>query len=133
MEPYAIDVARSLRDRRALMVLGFDGETSLLGERGWLLRNDIGRPWDRVARSDLPGLSQPDRIPRESWTCGIKPVQVFIRTLSTTARSQSWPEDLLHYEFFAADVSPSEGDESFEVQIVSSGQVVVIPKDRTVT
>ncbi|SCX38297.1 ShlB/FhaC/HecB family hemolysin secretion/activation protein, partial [Variovorax sp. EL159] len=23
-------------------VRGFDGETSLLGERGWLLRNDIG-------------------------------------------------------------------------------------------
>lgn len=42
MEPYAIDVARSLRDRRALMARGFDDETSLLGERGLLIRNDIG-------------------------------------------------------------------------------------------
>jgi transposase InsO family protein len=34
----------------------------------------------RTADQDLPGLSQPHRIPRGSWTYGIKPVQVSIRT-----------------------------------------------------
>ncbi|MFM9428943.1 hypothetical protein RCH10_005421, partial [Variovorax sp. GrIS 2.14] len=34
----------------------------------------------READQDLPGGPQPDRIQGESWTCGIKPVQVFIRT-----------------------------------------------------
>jgi hypothetical protein len=40
-----------------------------------------------------PGLSQPHRIPRESWTCGIKPVQVFIRTPPTLVTRQIDSDD----------------------------------------
>jgi ferredoxin len=50
----------------------------------------------------------------------------------STARSRGWPEPQLHYEFFSADVAPSATDESFEVQVASSGRIVVVPKDKTV-
>src|SRR5690606_11565872 len=43
------------------------------------------------------------------------------------------PEDQLHYEFFNADIVKSEGDESFDVKLASSGQIVRVNKDQTIT
>jgi vanillate O-demethylase ferredoxin subunit len=63
------------------------------------------------------------------YVCGPKG---FMDVVLNTARAQGWPEDQLHYEFFAGTVTVSESDASFEVQIASSGQIVVVPKDKTV-
>jgi vanillate O-demethylase ferredoxin subunit len=56
----------------------------------------------------------------------------FMDAVLGTARARGWPESQVHYEFFAAEVAPSATDDSFEVQLASSGRVVVVPKDRTV-
>ncbi len=63
------------------------------------------------------------------YVCGPKG---FMDAMLAAARARQWPEDHLHYEFFAADVGPSEDDESFQVKLASSGRVVVVPKDQTV-
>jgi len=63
------------------------------------------------------------------YVCGPKG---FMDAVLSTARAQGWPEAQLHYEFFSADVAPSASDDSFEVQLASSGRIVVVPKDKTV-
>ncbi|HJV70605.1 PDR/VanB family oxidoreductase [Ideonella sp.] len=63
------------------------------------------------------------------YVCGPKG---FMDAVLGTARANGWPEAQLHYEFFAAELAPVAGDASFEVQIASSGRIVVVPKDKTV-
>jgi vanillate O-demethylase ferredoxin subunit len=63
------------------------------------------------------------------YVCGPKG---FMDAVLGTARARGWPESQLHYEFFSAEVAPSADDETFEVQIASSGRIVVVPKDQTV-
>ncbi|VWX58026.1 Vanillate O-demethylase oxidoreductase [Burkholderiales bacterium 8X] len=48
------------------------------------------------------------------------------------ARSSGWPAEQLHYEFFGAEVAPSEDDDVFEVKLASSGRVITVAKDQTV-
>jgi vanillate O-demethylase ferredoxin subunit len=64
------------------------------------------------------------------YACGPKG---FMDAVLGTARALGWPEDQLHYEFFAADATKSGDDASFEVKLASSGKVVVVPSDRSVT
>jgi vanillate O-demethylase ferredoxin subunit len=64
------------------------------------------------------------------YVCGPKG---FMDAVLDTARARQWPESQLHYEFFGATIVKSEHDESFQVKLASSGRVVVVPKDRTVT
>lgn len=42
-----------------------------------------------------------------------------------TARASKWPEEQLHYEFFSAGPSNSHSDDTFRVQLASSGRIVV--------
>ena len=63
------------------------------------------------------------------YVCGPKG---FMDWVLGGARAAGWPEAQLHYEFFAADVSPSADDSSFDVKLASSGRVIRIPADRTV-
>ncbi|WP_372604061.1 2Fe-2S iron-sulfur cluster-binding protein [Actibacterium sp.] len=46
------------------------------------------------------------------------------------ALARKWSEDQLHSELFA-EAGPVEGDEAFEVEIASSGEVLTVPADRT--
>ena len=50
-----------------------------------------------------------------------------------TARKTGWPEEQLHYEFFAAEVMKSDDDERFDVQVASTGQLIRVTKDQTIT
>ena len=63
------------------------------------------------------------------YVCGPKG---FMDAVLASARQQGWPESQLHWEFFAAEVASKATDESFEVQVASSGRVVVVPKNQTV-
>ncbi len=64
------------------------------------------------------------------YVCGPKG---FMDAVLNTARAQGWPEGQLHYEFFAAEVVKSESDASFEVKLASSGRIITVLKDQTVT
>jgi vanillate O-demethylase ferredoxin subunit len=57
----------------------------------------------------------------------------FIDAVMACARSTGWPESHLHYEFFSSVSLNSGEDTGFEVQIVSSGQVVIVPPDCSAT
>lgn len=63
------------------------------------------------------------------YVCGPKG---FMDAVLSTARSASWPEEQLHYEFFSAEVVNSDSDASFEVKLASSGKIVLVPQDKTV-
>lgn len=64
------------------------------------------------------------------YVCGPKG---FMDAVLNTARTQGWPEEQLHYEFFGAAVEKSDSDAAFEIKLASSGRVVMVPKDKTVT
>jgi vanillate O-demethylase ferredoxin subunit len=63
------------------------------------------------------------------YVCGPKG---FMDAVLNGARAQGWPEPQLHYEFFSAAPAKSDGDTSFEVQLASSGKVIVVAKHQTV-
>ena len=63
------------------------------------------------------------------YVCGPKG---FMNAVLDTARSSGWNEAQLHCEFFGADVSPVATDETFEVQVASSGQIVTVGKEQTI-
>jgi len=64
------------------------------------------------------------------YVCGPKG---FMDAVLKTARDKGWPESQLHYEFFAAEVAKSEADAAFEVKLASSGRIITVAKDQTVT
>ncbi|HEV8315432.1 MAG TPA: PDR/VanB family oxidoreductase [Burkholderiaceae bacterium] len=63
------------------------------------------------------------------YVCGPKG---FMDAVLDTARARGWPEAQIHYEFFTAEPVQHDGDASFEVQLASSGRIVVVPRDKTV-
>lgn len=87
---------------------------------------DDGAPEQKL---DLSALLSAPASGVHLYVCGPKG---FMDAVLNTAREKGWPEAQLHYEFFAGTVSKSDSDASFEVQIASSGKIVVVPKDKTV-
>jgi vanillate O-demethylase ferredoxin subunit len=64
------------------------------------------------------------------YVCGPKG---FMDAVLSSARAQGWPEAQLHYEFFSAEVLKSADDASFEVKLASSGRVIKVLAEQTVT
>ena len=56
----------------------------------------------------------------------------FIDAVLGTARTQGWPEGQVHREFFAAQFVATGNDAAFEVEIASTGRVVIVGADQTV-
>ena len=88
--------------------------------------HDDGVPDQRL---DIAALLAEPPAGRHLYVCGPKG---FMDAVLGAARAQGWPESQLHYEFFSADVAPVAGDASFEVQLASSGRIVVVPADRSI-
>jgi vanillate O-demethylase ferredoxin subunit len=63
------------------------------------------------------------------YVCGPKG---FMDAVLAAARGAGWPENQLHYEFFAAPAPPAVAQDTFCVTVASSGQVVEIPADCSV-
>jgi vanillate O-demethylase ferredoxin subunit len=80
-------------------------------------------------RLDIAALLADRPAGRHLYVCGPKG---FMDALLGAARAQGWPEAQLHYEFFSADVAPVAGDTAFEVQLASSGRIVVVPANRSI-
>ena len=80
-------------------------------------------------RFDIAGRLAEPEPGTHVYVCGPKR---FIDEVLSVARARGWPGTQLHHEFFSADVGPSGGDARFEVQLASTGRVIVVPEDRTV-
>ncbi len=85
---------------------------------------------DAAQKLDLAALLKEPQDGVHLYVCGPKG---YMDAVLATARARGWPESQLHYEFFAAEVIKSETDASFEVQLASSGRIITITKDQTVT
>lgn len=79
---------------------------------------------------DLPQLLAQPEAGTHLYVCGPRG---FMDAVLATARAQGWPEDRLHYEFFGAELARSDADAGFEIKVASSGRIVRVPKDQTVT
>jgi len=63
------------------------------------------------------------------YVCG---PERFIEAVRDTAFALGWPDENVHFEFFAAAGSaPDASDEPFEMEISSTGQVLEVPVDKT--
>ena len=90
------------------------------------LHLDDGPPAQRL---DLPALLGTPRPGEHVYVCG---PQGFMDAVLGTARAAGWPEAQLHFEFFGATVATSTHDAAFEVQLASSGRVIMVPPGQTV-
>jgi vanillate O-demethylase ferredoxin subunit len=63
------------------------------------------------------------------YVCG---PQGFMDAVLGAARAAGWPEAQLHQESFGAAPLGRDSDAAFEVQLASSGQVVVVPAGQSV-
>jgi vanillate O-demethylase ferredoxin subunit len=82
-----------------------------------------------AGKLDIAALLATPQAGTHVYVCGPKG---FMDAVLGSARGAGWPEPQLHYEFFSAAPTASASDGSFEVQLASSGRVVVVPKDQTV-
>lgn len=93
------------------------------------LHLDDGPPGQRLDLAAL--LAGPPPPGRHLYVCG---PQGYIEAVLGTAKSEGWPESQLHCEYFgAAPVAAAAGDGPFEVQVASSGRVVVVPVGTSIT
>ena len=87
---------------------------------------DDGEPAQRL---DLAQVLAAPRPGCHLYVCG---PQGFMDAVLSTARAAGWPEAQLHWEFFGATPVDTAGDGSFEVQLASSGRVILVGKDQSV-
>lgn len=88
---------------------------------------DDGAPGQKL---DLAAVLASPQEGLHLYVCGPRG---FMDAVLKTAHEQGWPDGQLHYEFFGAEVARSDSDASFEIRLASSGRLVMVPKDKTVT
>ena len=84
---------------------------------------------DAAQKLDIGALLARPEPGTHLYVCG---PQGFMDAVLGTARERGWLASQVHCEYFAAEQAPADGDRAFEVQLASSGRIVVVPKDRTV-
>ncbi len=85
---------------------------------------------DAAQKLDLTTLLDKPQTGTHLYVCGPKG---YMDAVLGMARAQGWPEEQLHYEFFGAEVVKSDSDAGFEIKLASSGRIIMVPKDQTVT
>jgi vanillate O-demethylase ferredoxin subunit len=63
------------------------------------------------------------------YVCGPKG---FIQAVLDHAEARSWPEGQVHFELFSGEAGPTAEDRPFEVELLRSGRVVLVSRDRSV-
>ncbi|WP_084688121.1 PDR/VanB family oxidoreductase [Paraburkholderia oxyphila] len=76
-------------------------------------------------RSTLMSCSEETHL----YVCG---PQGFMHAMLGTAREMGWDESRIHFEFFGATVPSEACDSEFEIQIQSSGKIVVVSENQTI-
>ncbi|HTK02660.1 MAG TPA: PDR/VanB family oxidoreductase [Bordetella sp.] len=87
---------------------------------------DDGAPEQKL---DLAAVCAPS-AGTHLYVCGPKG---FMDAVLGTARGRGWPEDRLHYEFFAADPVSASQDGAFSVRLANTGLTVQVPAECSVT
>lgn len=85
---------------------------------------------DVAQKLDLTAILAQPEAGTHLYVCGPRG---FMDAVLATARARGWPEAQLHYEFFGADVAKSDSDAGFEIKLASSGRIIMVSKDQTVT
>jgi vanillate O-demethylase ferredoxin subunit len=85
---------------------------------------------DSRQKLDLAALLDSPEDGTHLYVCG---PGGFLDFVVTTAKARGWAESNIHFEYFSAKVAASESDGSFDVKIASSGQVVRIAKNCSIT
>ncbi len=85
--------------------------------------DEQGRPFD-VAALFKNELREGDHL----YFCGPLPL---IDAVIAQADQHNWPRSHLHFELFNAPPA-EEGDQAFEVEIASTGQVLQVPGDKSI-
>jgi vanillate O-demethylase ferredoxin subunit len=85
---------------------------------------------EAAQKLDLATLLKSPEAGTHLYVCGPRG---FMDAVLGTARAQGWPEAQLHYEFFGAEVAKSDSDAGFEIKLASSGRIIMVAKDQTVT
>lgn len=83
---------------------------------------------DRAQRLDIAATLAQAAAGSHVYVCG---PQRFIDAVLATARSQGWPEDRLHSEYFSAAPIDTSGDGAFELEIASTGQLITVQPKQT--
>lgn len=81
------------------------------------------------SRSDISKILKNPKSETHLYVCG---PAGFMDYVLEEAQQNQWESTNIHKEYFAAEVAPQKGDQSFEVQIASTGQTYHIPADKTV-
>jgi vanillate O-demethylase ferredoxin subunit len=87
---------------------------------------DDGPESRRLDAQAAIGMPEPGR---HLYVCG---PTGFMEWILGAARVLGWPEERLHREYFAAAPTRSDADDTFEIQIASTGRVVRVAKDQSV-
>jgi vanillate O-demethylase ferredoxin subunit len=85
---------------------------------------------DAAQQLDVSVLLQQPVVGTHVYVCG---PQGFMDSVLKQARAQGWPVSQLHYEFFNGDVAVTADDAAFEVQLASSGRVIAVAKNQSIT
>ena len=85
---------------------------------------------DEAQKLTLPALLARPKAGTHLYVCGPKG---FMDAVLASARANGWPPAQIHYEYFSAEATGKADDGSFEVRLASSGKVVLIPRDQSVT
>jgi vanillate O-demethylase ferredoxin subunit len=64
------------------------------------------------------------------YVCGPKG---FMDAVLQCAFSSGWSSDSIHYEFFSATPSSADEQSGFHVRLASSGKLIFVPSDKTIT
>lgn len=84
-------------------------------------------PQDERGIIDLDAVLGDAPHGRAVYSCGPEPMLAAI-----TQHCEDWPDEAVHMERFAPIAVAGTADESFEVEIASSGKVYDIPADRSI-
>ncbi len=81
-------------------------------------------------RLDLAAVLQQQCEDTHLYVCG---PAGFIDFVLSGAKAAGWDDDRIHYEFFSAKEIDTSQDQSFEVQVASTGQVFTIDHNQNIT
>lgn len=84
----------------------------------------------QARKIDLPGILAQCTADTHLYVCG---PTGFIDFVLAAAKSNGWPSERLHLEYFGAAPIDTSGDDAFEIKIASSGRIIKVPAGLPVT